>query len=296
MKLPRFHTLDLAVGFGRSLWGLLEGSLALYRSADCMTLAASASYFALLSFVPLIIMLLSALGFLLAAFDPGNTDHGAYLDTLLETAQNVFPFLKEDLKDRLRSLVEAREAVGAVGLIALVFTSSLVFGSLETALERVFEVPKPRHIVMSKLLFLGLVSGVGLLLVVSHYAITMIDSFAAATGGRSVLDFLGSNLIVRFVLAYVGTAIPFVILVRYCCNRPIRVIPLSAGATLFFFLWHLARLAFSLYIEYVAQFSVVYSSLSTLMILIFWVFYSANIFLYSAAFTRVLQRDGWRRK
>jgi uncharacterized BrkB/YihY/UPF0761 family membrane protein len=57
----------------------------------------------------------------------------------------------------------------------------------------------------------------------------------------------------------------------------------------------LAKLVFSLYLEYVAQFSALYGSLSTLMVLIIWTFYTVVIFLWSAAVVKVLAANAAQR-
>ena len=65
------------------------------------------------------------------------------------------------------------------------------------------------------------------------------------------------------------------------------------GGVLFVILWLLAAKLFGLYLADLARFSLLYGSLAGLAIIVVWVFYSANILLLCAEFTRVLQERFW---
>lgn len=265
-----------------------------FRIDDCLRYSAATSYYAILSFLPFLILTLSALGFVLVALGSGYESNEEFLDTILETTHTIVPFMTiEDLGDRVRELIAAREAFGIVGAVILVLTSSLVFGALEAALNRIFDVKNGRNVVISKLLFLGFVAAVGVFIVISHYILTFADSFITAAGGKPLMEYVYSNPFTGVAVTYVGIAAVFGILVRYFCPARIPLSYLAGGATLFFFLWELAKQGFSLYLHYVARFSALYGSLSTLMVFVIWIFYTVNIFLFSAVFVKVLNRDGF---
>ena len=277
-----------------SLGAAFAEAITQFRKDDCLRHSAATSYYAILSFLPFLILTLSALGFVLAALGSGYESNEEFLGTILETTHTIIPFMTmEDLGDRVRELIEAREAFGIVGAFILILTSSLVFGALEAALNRIFDVKKGRNVVISKLLFLGFVAAVGVFMVISHYILTFVDSFVAAAGGKPLMEYVYSNPFTGIAVTYVGIAAVFGVLLRYFCPARIPLSYLAGGATLFFFLWELAKQGFSFYLQYVARFSALYGSLSTLMVFVIWIFYTVNIFLFSAVFVKVLNRDGF---
>jgi membrane protein len=267
-----------------------------FRRADGVRHAAAISYFALLSFLPFLVMTLSALGFVLAALGRGYGSQEEFIHAILDATREAIPFWHEDLAARVRELMGAREAMGIVGAVALILTSSLVFSALESALNRIFDVTRNRHMVKSKLIFVGFVATLGVFTVIAHYVVVFIDSFIAAAGGKPLYEYVYATALSGKLLAYAGTVLAFVALIKYFCRRRIRLAHLWIGATLFFILFEAAKYLFSLYLEYVAQFSALYGSLSTVMVLVIWTFYTVAIFLLCTSVVKRLYEDDPRRR
>ncbi len=268
-------------------------TLLLYRADDCMRSAAAISYYALLSLLPFLILLLSALGFVMHALGADYASQEEFIQSVFVTTGHVIPFIKEDLAQRVRELIDARGAMGIVGLVALALTSSLVFGAIEDALNRIFGVSRSRPLLLSKLLFIGFIGSLGVFAVISHYVLVFADSFAAAAGGRPLHEYLYTSALFGKLLAYAGTLVAFLGLVTYFCRRRLRFKYLVVGATLFFLLFELAKWVFSLYLEHISQLSTLYGSLSTLIVLIVWTFYTVNIFLAAVVTVKVLNDYGF---
>jgi membrane protein len=279
---------DVSLRLLSQVYGLAQQALAEFRRIDGIRSAAAVSYFALLSFLPFLIMTLAALGFVLAALGKGYASQEEFISRILSTTAEAIPFWHAALAQRMRELIQVREAMGIVGALALILTSSLVFSALEDALNRIFEVRKNRHVVKSKLIFVGFVATLGVLSVIAHYVTVFADSFIAAAGGRPLYEYVYSTALMSKILAYLGTVVAFIGLLRYFCRERVRLLYLWIGASLFFFFFELAKLGFSFYLEYVAQFSALYGSLSTLMVLVIWIYYTVVIFLWSAAMVKVL--------
>lgn len=294
MRRWRNKTIAWIARTTSSLGDTFVKALGEFRKDDCLRHSAATSYFAILSFLPFLILTLAALGFFLNALGSQYTTRTEFLDKVLETTHTIVPFLSRDIiSDRVRELIAARQAFGIVGGVVLVLTSSLVFGSLETALNRIFNVDKLRNVVTSKLLFLGFVGAIGVFMVISHYVLTFVDSFVVAAGGRRLMDYVDATWVTGTMVSYLGVAVVFGVLVRYFCPVRLKILHLAGGATLFFVLWEVAKQGFYLYLKYVARFSALYGSLSTLMVFVIWIFYTVNIFLLCVEFVKVLNRDGF---
>ncbi len=289
------RSLVAARELGNRTIRLYRQALAEFRRIDGIRSSAAVAYFALLSFLPFLIMTLAALGFVLAALGRGYASQEEFITQILDTTAAAIPFWHEALAQRIRELIQVREAMGIVGAIALILTSSLVFSALENALNRIFEVRRQRHVVKSKLIFVGFVATLGVFAVITHYVTVFADSFIAAAGGKPLYEYLYSTQLASKLIVYLGTVIAFVALLRYFCRERVRLFYLWLGASIFYLLFELAKWGFSLYLEYVAQFSALYGSLSTLMVLIIWTFYTVVIFLWSAAVVKVLAANAAQR-
>ncbi len=272
----------------RSWLGAALGAARLFCEREGVRSAAVISYFALLSFVPLVIVTLSILGFVLAATG-GDISESRFLDTLLDGAEAVVPYIRDTLKDKLRSVVLSRGSSGLVGGLALMFASSLVFGSLEAALARIFDHARPRHMVLSKLLFLGFVGGLGLYLLVSSYVMSLVNSVIVARGGESLYGYIYSSVAFLLVQSYIGSVLVFVVLMRVFTTVRFEWKWLLCGGTVFYLLWKVSGVVFDIYVRNISRLSLMYGSISALVVLMLWVFYASVIFLYCAALVRQLQ-------
>jgi len=267
-----------------------------FRSDGCVRHAAATSYFAILSFLPFVVLMLSGVGFVLSALGSSPEEEKRLLDGILRTTQGFAPFLEEDLRQRVRDLVGVREAFGAVGAVVLLFTSSLVFGAIEDSLGAVFRAPRPRHMVVSKLLALVFVAAFGVLLLLGRWALALTDALLDVAGVATLSESMISSDAVGMVLSFIGTVAAFGILVRYFAPMRLAYGRLLGGAAVFFLLWEAAKHVFTVYLAYVARFSMLYGSVSAIMVLVIWVFYSACIFLYCAEVVKVLESDAVERR
>lgn len=79
---------------------------------------------------------------------------------------------------------------------------------------------------------------------------------------------------VVFVLTFLGTTAVFV-------NVNIRFANKLLAALLFYLLWLAAKFLFSLYVSHVSSFSHIYGPLSSVVMVLLWVYYSAGALLFS---------------
>ena len=256
----------------REIYHFAKETIYTYRQLDCTRQAAAISYYALLSFMPLMILLLSVVGFVLAAMGAEGDSKREFLNSLVGPAHHIAPFLRQELLDQLVEIVEVRTVTGIVGFAAVLFSASLVFGALETSLDSIFLVQRSRHFVISKLLFIGFIGAIVILVLVGHYLLVVVNSWLSAVAQPALQDALYSSRLVGILISFAGTVLVFISLVKYFCRMSVPIKSLFAGAVLFFVLFEISKQAFVVFLRSFAQFNVVYGSLSTLMVVIVWVF------------------------
>ena len=158
---------------GAFVWQVLKG----FQANQGLLLAGAVAYYALLSVVPMLILILIALSHLIEPAELLRT-LGLYLEWLM-------PGQSRAIVAELASFMEHRSVIGWVLLVTMLFFSSLAFTVLEKAMSVIFLhriVIRRRHFRVSALLpycyilFLGF----GLLIV------TVVAGSFQALGDRSV--------------------------------------------------------------------------------------------------------------
>src|SRR3989454_5159579 len=133
-----------------------------FRKNQGLLLAGAVAYYALLSIVPLLILIVIGLSHII--------DQELLLDTLDRYLGWLVPGQSEPLVTELVSFLEHRDVIGWVLLVTLLFFSSLAFTVLENAISIIFfhrVAVRRRHFLVSAILpyCYILLLGIGLLVI-----------------------------------------------------------------------------------------------------------------------------------
>lgn len=255
---------------------------------DCAVMAAAISFFALLSLIPFVLLLLSIAGYLMEHLG-GQADRYELFAHLAGYIRAVFPFSSEELIERLRAVVINRRAFGLTGLVFMVVTASLVFRSLELAFARVLGTRRRRSLMAHQLLFGVFGLAIGLLFLGIH-SLTVVGHGVAPNDLES---FLAEHAGLRFAFSLLVASLVFFVLLKYFSRERVRSRASLAGGALFALLWTLAGKVFGAYLGGLARFSLLYGSLAAPAVLMVWIFYTACILLLCTEFAQQLQQRYW---
>lgn len=180
-----------------------------------------------------------------------------------------------------------------VGVITLMFGASGVFGQLKDALNTIWNVePKESSgitgFVKNRFLSMAMVFGIGFLLLVTLVFDAIISAageyFAPFVGGEAVLQ--AAQLVVSFALVVVL----FAALFRYLPDLDIAWRDVWFGAMFTALLFVLGKFALGLYLGKAVVGSS-YGAAGSLVIVLIWVYWSAQILFFGAEFTQVYARS-----
>ncbi|MBI5777413.1 MAG: YihY/virulence factor BrkB family protein [Nitrospirae bacterium] len=264
----------------------LFGAFADFRRLGCLSLAASLSFFTLLSFFPMIGLLLYAIGFFVS-------QDIAWFQFLINFFQGFLPGLGATLAEEVRH-VASEQIVGWVGLLAFLWFSGLVFYEVDYAVNVVFGTARTRNALISTLMSVALLGFVQALMIVS-YVITQVSdvivSYAPQMGGIDVMAVAANTFLLGYVLPFVFILVTVMCIYRYLPqNRPTWE-QAAGGGLVLALLWELAKHFFSTYVQdVVVYYDRMYGSLLVVVMFLLWVYYSASLFLYGAAVVHRLQR------
>jgi membrane protein len=193
-------------------------------------------------------------------------------------------------------IIRHRKIVGVLGIGGLIWTSTLIFSSLRTVFNIVFEVEKGRGILHGKVLdlLMVLLAGISLLMsMVLTSAITFVQ-------GYSFTPFLNMKPVTQFILKYL---IPFFftfcmsfLIYKIIPSKKVNFRPAFQAAVFTGLLWEVARQSFGWYVLYSGRFSMIYGSLSTLAIFFLWAYLSSGILILGGELAYLLEKDAARKR
>ena len=252
-------------------------------------LGAALAFYTALSLSPLLLLIVAVVGFLVP-------DRGVVTEQLIgEVRQMAGPDAASVAETLLKAPKSTSGGIGAViaGLLTLAFGATGVFVELQGALDAIWKTTTPQGngvwgLVKSRLLSLSMIGGMAFLVLVSLLSSAAIEasteylnrSFPGMAGLLQV-----GNTVVSFLLAFLLFAMIFRML-------PSAWIPWSdvwTGAALTAVLFTLGKYALGAYLGHAAIGST-YGPAGSFVVLLVWVYYSAQILLIGAEFTEVYSR------
>jgi membrane protein len=261
------------------VWGLLRDAGRKFYADDCPTLAAAISFYALLSLIPVLFLVIAILGYVV-----GSSQET--FKAVLASAREFIPHLSEDFTRNLEWVVANRGRLSWLGLASLVIASGLVFHATEFALDRLFAVGKRRSFLRSRLLSMSIVVAMGAVLLFSFYVGLVFHTLNADPDlvpfGKALVLPLARGLRVQYLTSVMLVLVSFTLALRVFPHVRVPWREAFLGASVGTVLWELARRFFLWYLANMAQFYVVYGSLGALVAVMVWIYMSATIFLYAA--------------
>jgi membrane protein len=250
-----------------------------FQANQGLLLAGAVAYYALLSIVPLLILMVIALSSVI--------DQAVLLGTLGRALEHVVPGRDEELVAELRAFLDHSEAIGWVLLVTMLFFSQLGFKVLENAISVIFlhrVERKRRHFLVSLLLPFGYIIFIGVALVAGAYVIADL----VAIGGESFV-ILGRSFSLsgpaRFLIYVAGVAGEILLISAIYYFMPAGRLSvrhaLIGGATAGL-LWELIRLGLAWYFGTLSQVSTVYGSLATAIVVLLSLEAAATLLLLGA--------------
>lgn len=250
-------------------------------------LGASLAFYTLLSMAPLLLVLVSVVGLLLGH----QTAQRAIISQAQAVVGNDGAAATQALLEGSRNTAHGILAT-AFGVLTLLFGASGVLIELRDALNTIWEVPTPElsrlkmlsTFIKERLLSFALVLAVGFVLVVSLAASALLAAFGAWSASilpayQAILEFL--NFAVSFVII---TGL-FSAIYRFLPDVRIEWRDVILGGAITSALFTIGKLALGIYLGK-ATFASTYGAASSIVVLIVWVYYSAQIFFLGAEFTK----------
>jgi len=273
----------------RSNWDLLGETLSEWREDKAPRLAAALAYYGAFSLAPLLIVVISIAGFVVGDSQQvrdqvvGQVGYAAGP----QTAQVVATLIKNAPAGAGGILA------GAIGVAMLLLGATGVFGQLKDALNTIWEVKGERRkgtwgLIRARFLSFTMVVGMSLLLLVS-LVISAGISFVNAYFDRLLGDWAVTVQLLDVAVSLAVVTLVFAAIFKIIPDARIAWRDVWAGASITAVLFTIGKEILSLYLARIAT-SSAYGAAGSLVCILAWLYYSAQILFLGAEFTQVYAR------
>jgi membrane protein len=267
--------------------GLLWQALSKFNDDNGFFLSSGITFNILINLIPFIMLLLASVGTYLY-------NDREVLDYILAYFRDVAPALDPNIMGTLMDVIQNRRIVGILGFVGFLWLSRCVFSSLRTALNTVFQVEKRRGMLRGIGIDLLMIVLTGILLFVSMILSSVITFLQSSQGQIPVAIGPTIQWILKYLLPFFLTVGMFFLIYKIIPNERIRFKSALQAALFTGLLWEAAKHLFSGYVVHLARYSIVYGSLSTLVVFVLWVYYSSAILIVGGELAYFLEEDHQR--
>ena len=270
----------------RKYFTLFKETYSEFSEDKAQRLAAALAYYTLFSIAPLLVIVIAVAGLLFGA----EAARGQIINQL---AALIGPEGAATVQTLLLGASDPARSTGAaiVGTVTFLLGASTVFGELQGDLNRIWrepQLPKVKGLVpliRERILSFGMVLGIGFLLIVSLLISAALQALGNWWGSHLalwpvVLEGLNSTV------TFATITLAFAMIYRFLPRSRIGWHDVWLGATFTALLFTIGKLLIGIYLGN-ASIGSAYGAAGSLVVLLVWVYYSAQIFLLGAEFTWV---------
>jgi len=270
----------------KSIWNLLRETFAEWQADKVPLWAAALAYYTAFSLAPLLVI---AIAIASAVFGE-EAARG-------EVVGQIQGLVGEPGAEAIQAMLQNTQKPGSggvvatvVGIGALLLGASGVFGQLQEALNAIWGVePKPgrgiRFFLQNRFVSFAMVLVIGFLLLVSLLLSAGLAAFSTFLG-HLFPNFAIAGQLLNFLISFGVMVLLFGLIYKVLPDVKVPWKYLWTGAIVTALLFNIGKFLIGLYLGS-GSVSSTYSAAASLGIILLWVFYSAQILLFGAEFTKV---------
>ncbi len=273
----------------KTIFTLFKETVDEWNKDKASRLAAALAYYTVFSLSPLLIIAIAIAG---AIFG----EEAARGEIVGQIQGLVGKDGAEFIQTAIESAAKPTEGGGfasAISVVVLLFGASGVFAQLQDALNTIWEVqPDPKAgaggFIRARFLAFSMVLGIGFLLLVSLLLSAGLSGVVAYLG--HLFPIISSLLqVANFVLGFIVTTVLFGLIYKFLPDVKIAWSDVLIGAAITSLLFSIGRYGLGLYLGN-SSFGSTYGAAGSLVIILAWVYYAAQILFFGAEFTQVYAR------
>ena len=265
-------------------WHLCRQAVQAWSDDYAPSMGAALSYYTLFSIAPLLLIVVSVAGMIFGEQAVRGELTGSLQYLMGQDGAKAIEGL-------LASTSQPKEGIVAtlIGIFVLLLGATTVFGELQNALDRIWRAPARKdasslwRLLRARLLSLGMILGMAFLLMVSLVLDTVLQAFGKIWG-TGALQVIGQAL--NMAIGFAITTTIFAMIYKLLPRARVAWHDVWVGSVVTALLFTLGKFLISIYIGRSAVASS-FGAAGSLVVVMIWVYYSAQIFLLGAEFTWV---------
>jgi membrane protein len=273
----------------KAIWEILKETFSDWNEDKAPRLAAALAYYTMFSIAPVLIIVIAIAGLVLGR----EAVQGAIAQQIEGLVGNRESALAVQAMIQSASKPSTGIIATVIGLVTLLFGAAGVFGQLQDALNTIWEVqPKPDRGIMEtikeRFLSFTMVLGVGFLLLVSlvvSAALTAIGTYFS----NLLPGFEAVWQVVNFLVSFGVITLLFAMIFKVLPDAKIAWSDVWIGAAVTALLFTIGKFLIGLYLGK-SSVGTAYGAAGSLVVILIWVYYSAQILFLGAEFTQVYAR------
>jgi membrane protein len=268
----------------RTAWVLLRDTVNAYIEDDALSRGAAIAYYTVFAIAPVLVIIIAIAGLAYGEEAARGAIVGQLRGMMGKEAAEAVQTMVASASNKTTGRFAA-----VLGIGTLLVTASGIFGEMQAGLNKIWRA-EPHTSTVTRLLraravSLGLVAALAFLLMVSLAASAAITAFSHML--QNVLPNIDLLLhAVNVVLSIVLISALFAVIYKVLPDKPISWHDVGVGSVVTAVLFTIGKTIIGLYIGS-SQVASSYGAAGALVIVLLWIYYSAQIFLIGAEFTRV---------
>src|SRR5438067_1978827 len=266
--------------------GLLKDAASSWSEDYAPSMGAALSYYTMFSIAPLLLIVIGIAGLVFGA-------EAARGEIFGQLAGLIGPEGAKAVEGMLTAADRPAQGVMAtiVGVITLLLGATTVFGELQNALDRIWRAPAREqtqgwwNLIRTRLLSFGMVLGIAFLLTVSLVLSAAISAIGKWWGPAEVVAHA-----LELALSFGLTTVLFALIYKFIPRVHVGWRDVWIGAAVTAALFAVGKFLIGLYLGKSSVGSA-FGAAGSLVVLMLWVYYSAQIFLFGAEFTWVYAHE-----
>jgi len=282
------------MGIGQE-WGLVRRTIGAWLDDYAPSMGAALAYYTIFSIAPLLLIVIAVTGWFFGA-EAARGEILAQLEGLMGRDGAMM------IEGLIKSANDPAKSAWATvtGVVLLLIGATTVFGELQDALDRIWRAPVKVNsggifkLVQTRLLAFGMIFGISFLLMVS----LIVSAGLSALGKWWAPLFAGWEVVAQLVNFFASFALItalFALIYKFMPRVRVAWRDVWFGAAFTSLLFTIGKLLIGLYIGKSGVASV-FGAAGSLVVLLLWVYYSAQIFLLGAEYTWVYAHELGSRK
>jgi membrane protein len=274
----------------KQIWRVLKESFGEWNRDNASRLAAALAYYTIFSIAPLLILVIAIAGLFFDATSVREQLMGQ-IQALVGT--DGADFLRSVLDNANQPGEQSGWVASAISVGLLILGATGVLTQLQTALNVVWNVKaKPElgfwGVLRKRALSFGMLLGIGFVLLVSLMLSAIVAGFSSYLNNLAPgLDSAGQLL--SFLVSFGVTTFVFALIYKFVPDVNISWGDVWFGGIVTALLFSLGKTLIGLYLGN-NSFGSTYGAAGSVVILLVWVFYSAQILFFGAELTQVYAR------